>query len=181
MKQSRSLLSIVVVLAILLMAYANSQAIEVPVRTNAQVYFSPRGGCADAVVREIGKAKSEILVQAYSFTSKPIAAALIRAKKAGVHVEIMLDKSNRSARYSAADFTVHMGIQTCIDAHHAIAHNKIMIIDRETVITGSFNFTRAAEEHNAENLLILKSGELARVYLDNWYRHRQHSQPYQGR
>ena len=52
------------------------------------------------------------------------------------------------------------GIPTYIDDKHAIAHNKIMVIDRQTIITGSFNFTKAAEEKNAENLLILKSSEL---------------------
>ena len=134
-----------------------------------------------AIVREISKAKTEILVQAYSFTSRDIAKALVDAKKRGVHVDIILDKSNRSAKYSAGDFTAHMGITTYIDAEHAIAHNKIMVIDRETVITGSFNFTKAAEESNAENLLILKSKELAKAYIDNWNKHRQHSEEYQGR
>ena len=74
-----------------------------------------------------------------------------------------------------------MGIHTLIDAEHAIAHNKIMIIDKETVITGSFNFTKAAEEKNAENLLILKSKELAKLYIDNWNKHKKHSRDYKGR
>ncbi len=74
-----------------------------------------------------------------------------------------------------------MGIPTFIDAEHQIAHNKIMIIDRETVITGSFNFTKAAEEKNAENLLILKNKELAKIYIDNWNKHRKHSEEYMGR
>jgi phosphatidylserine/phosphatidylglycerophosphate/cardiolipin synthase-like enzyme len=60
-----------------------------------------------------------------------------------------------------------MGIPTFIDSVNGIAHNKIMIIEQETVITGSFNFTRAAEEYNAENLLIIRSKELAREYLGN--------------
>jgi phosphatidylserine/phosphatidylglycerophosphate/cardiolipin synthase-like enzyme len=64
---------------------------------------------------------------------------------------------------------------------HAIAHNKVMVIDRETVITGSFNFTRAAEEKNAENLLIIKSNDLARAYIDNWSKPRDHYEPYQAR
>jgi phosphatidylserine/phosphatidylglycerophosphate/cardiolipin synthase-like enzyme len=93
----------------------------------------------------------------------------------------ILDKSNRSQRYSAADFTHNMGIPTYIDAEHAIAHNKIMIIDKGTVITGSFNFTKSAEEKNAENLLILKNKELARVYSDNWNKHMKHSEEYTGR
>ncbi|MGO9379582.1 MAG: phospholipase D family protein [Dissulfurispiraceae bacterium] len=146
-----------------------------------QVYFSPGGGATDAIVNEIGKAKSEVLVQAYSFTSTPIAKALVYAHKRGVHVEMIIDKSQRSERYSSADFTAHAGIATYIDAQHAIAHNKIIIIDRETVITGSFNFTKAAEDKNAENLLILKSRDLAQLYIDNWQSHRKHSEEYMGR
>ena len=146
-----------------------------------RVYFSPHGGATNAIVDEIGSAKSEILIQAYSFTSKDITKALVDAHQRGVHIEIILDKSNLSAQYSAADFTAHMGIPTYIDAEHAIAHNKIIIIDGETVITGSFNFTRAAEEKNAENLLIIKSKELAKEYIDNWNKHKSHSQEYQGR
>ena len=131
---------------VLLLGCSNSQATELTLNnTPAQVYFSPNGGATDAVVKEAGRAKSEILVQAYSFTGKDIAKALVDAHKRGVHVEVILDKSDKSQKYSAADFTHNMGIPTYIDAQHAIAHNKIMIIDKETVITGSFNFTKAAE------------------------------------
>jgi phosphatidylserine/phosphatidylglycerophosphate/cardiolipin synthase-like enzyme len=73
------------------------------------------------------------------------------------------------------------GIRTYIDAEHQIAHNKIMVIDKETLITGSFNFTNSAEEKNAENLLILKNKELAKIYIDNWNGHRKHSEEYEGR
>ena len=170
-----------IVLIFLLLPYA-APAVDVTLHNApAQVYFSPDGGATDAIVNEIGKAKSEVLVQAYSFTSAPIARALVDAHKRGVHVEIILDKSQRSERYSSADFTAHAGIPTYIDAQHAIAHNKIMIIDGETVVTGSFNFTKAAEQKNAENLLILKSRELARLYIDNWQAHRKHSEEYIGR
>jgi phosphatidylserine/phosphatidylglycerophosphate/cardiolipin synthase-like enzyme len=173
---------VILLLVVLLFACSNTQATDLTLNnTPAQVNFSPRGGCTDAIVKEISKAKSEILVQAYSFTSKEIAKALVDANKRGVHTEIILDKSNRSQKYSAADFTVNMGIPTFIDAEHPIAHNKVIVIDRETVITGSFNFTKAAEEKNAENLLIVKSKELAKQYIDNWNRHKSHSQEYKGR
>ena len=110
----------------------------------ADVFFSPRGGATAAVVSEIGAAKSEILVQAYSFTSAPIAKALVDANKRGVKVVAVLDKSQRREKYTAADFLAHAGIPTYIYAVHAIAHNKIIIIDRSTMLTGSFNFTKAA-------------------------------------
>ena len=127
------------------------------------------------------QAKSEILIQAYSFTSAPIAKALIDAHKRGIKIEAILDKSNVTANYSSATYISNNGIPVYIDAAHAIAHNKIMIIDRETVITGSFNFTKAAEEKNAENLLIIKSKELAKTYLENWIKHKGHSYEYKRR
>jgi len=149
--------------------------------TTWEVYFSPNGGCTDAIVREVDKAKSTVLVQAYSFTSYKIAKALLDAHKRGVKVEVILDKSQRRDQYSSADFLANSGIPTKIDAGHAIAHNKVMIIDGETVITGSFNFTKAAEESNAENLLVIHDRKLAERYTKNWEDHARHSEVYVGR
>jgi phosphatidylserine/phosphatidylglycerophosphate/cardiolipin synthase-like enzyme len=147
----------------------------------AQVYFSPNGGCTNAIVQEIGGARQEILVQAYSFTSVPSAKALVDAFKRAVKVTAILDKSQRSERYTSAAFLANARIPTFIDDAHAIAHNKIMIIDQAIVVTGSFNFTKAAEQKNAENLLTLKSKDLAKLYMQNWQVHREHSEPYQPR
>jgi phosphatidylserine/phosphatidylglycerophosphate/cardiolipin synthase-like enzyme len=146
-----------------------------------EVYFSPNGGATEAIVREITAAKKSVLVQAYSFTSAPIAKALVEAFRRGVQVEAILDKSNRTANYSEADFLAHARIPTRIDSRHAIAHCKVMIIDGENVITGSFNFTKAAEQSNAENLLILRSQKLAAKYIEDFLHHRAHSEPYAGR
>jgi phosphatidylserine/phosphatidylglycerophosphate/cardiolipin synthase-like enzyme len=90
------------------------------------VYFSPSGGATDAVVRELNAATTQVLVQAYSFTSAPIAKALLDAHKRGVRVQVILDKSQRSEKYSSADFLANQGVPTMIDANHAIAHNKVM-------------------------------------------------------
>lgn len=171
-----------VAIALLLILSGGSQAKEIILNNvPVQVYFSPGGECTNAIVGELNKAGKEILVQAYSFTSQPIAKALVEAHKRGVRTEIILDKSQRGANYSAADFTAHMGVPTYIDSAHAIAHNKVMVIDQETVITGSFNFTKAAEQRNAENILIIKSRELAKEYVDNWEKHKAHSEKYEGR
>jgi phosphatidylserine/phosphatidylglycerophosphate/cardiolipin synthase-like enzyme len=140
-----------------------------------EVYFSPQSGSTTAIVQEIDKARSEVLVQAYSFTSAEIAHALLKAHRRGIRVEVILDKSQKSQRYSSFTFLTNARIPTYIDANHAIAHNKIILIDRSVVITGSFNFTKAAEEKNAENLLIIRSKELTQLYLDNWLHHRDHS------
>ena len=148
---------------------------------SVEVFFSPNGGATDACVRAIGGAKKEIHVQAYSFTSLPIAKALVEAKRRGVAVFAILDKSQRSEKYSSADFVAHGGVVTWIDEKHAIAHNKIIIIDGVTVLTGSFNFTKAAESSNAENLLVIRDARLAERYLRNWAEHQAHAVPYGGR
>lgn len=147
-----------------------------------EVFFSPRGGATEAIVKEIGNAKKEILVQAYSFTSAPIASALVSAKKRGVIIEVVLDKSQRKERYTSATFVANAGIPTYIDGKHAIAHNKIMTIDQQTLITGSFNFSKAAEEKNAENLIIMKGNDLLiKQYIQNFNEHKGHSEVYQAR
>jgi phosphatidylserine/phosphatidylglycerophosphate/cardiolipin synthase-like enzyme len=150
-------LSVALILVLLLAAPATHAKSLILNNVPTQVYFSPNGGCTEAIVEEISNAQSEILVQAYSFTSTPIAKALVEAHKRGVKVEAILDKSQRTEKYSSATFLANSVIPTFIDARHAIAHNKIIVLDRDTVITGSFNFTRAAEEKNAENFLIIKS------------------------
>ncbi len=155
------------------------RALPLPAGASVQTCFSPGGGCTDVIVAALGEARQSIRVQAYSFTSAPIAQALVEAQRRGISTEIILDKSQVSERYSEADFTSRAGIPTFIDAEHAIAHNKVIIVDGSTVITGSFNFTKAAEERNAENLLILRNQpELAKRYLENYETHRPHSQPY---
>jgi phosphatidylserine/phosphatidylglycerophosphate/cardiolipin synthase-like enzyme len=145
------------------------------------VCFTPPENCTDQINKAIREARRSVHVQAYSFTSAPIAKALLEAKKRGVHVEVILDKSNRKDKYSVADFLTNQGIPAYIDDEHAIAHNKVMIIDGETVITGPFNFTKAAEERNAENLLILRDKALASRYLANWEMHREHAERYSRR
>jgi phosphatidylserine/phosphatidylglycerophosphate/cardiolipin synthase-like enzyme len=146
-----------------------------------EVYFSPHGGCTESIIRELNKAQITVLVQAYSFTSAPITKALLNAHKRGVKVEVILDKSQKTQKYSSATFLLNAGIPVKIDAKHAIAHNKVMIIDDETVITGSFNFTKKAEENNAENLLVIRDKELAEQYTKNWQEHEKHSEVYVGR
>src|SRR5437870_3674301 len=126
-----------------------------------EAYFTPPPGCADAVVKVLGEARSSVLVQAYSFTAAPIAKALVEAHRRGVRVDVILEKSQRSERYSSADFLGRAGVPVKIDAAHAVAHNKVMVVDGTTVITGSFNFTRAADEKNAENLLVIHDRAVA--------------------
>lgn len=144
------------------------------------VHFSPKGGCTETVVKHIRRARHEILLQAYSFTSKPIAEALVDAKGRGLQVDILLDRSNEQESYSELKDLLGEGLVPLIDAEHAIAHNKVLILDGATVVTGSFNFTHQAEAENAENLIVIQGHpELARAYRQNFLEHKAHSKPAQ--
>ena len=134
-----------------------------------EVAFSPKGGGAGIIIKAIEEAKKSVRVQAYSFTNADIAKALVEAKKRGVEVRIVLDKSQETEKYSSATFFANAGVPVRIDDDFAIAHSKVMILDEENVITGSFNFTKAAEEKNGENVLVMRGNkELAALYLQNW-------------
>jgi phosphatidylserine/phosphatidylglycerophosphate/cardiolipin synthase-like enzyme len=170
----------VVFLAILLLAPAILSDAQ---QAAWQVCFTPGQDCTGMVVQEIAAAQQRILVQAYSFTSVPILAALKAAHAQGVDVEVIVDKtstrqSKSGSRYSAATYLTNAGIPVWVDTRVAIAHNKVMVIDDAKVITGSFNFTMAAQNHNAENLLVIDDPTLARQYETNWKERQAVSQPY---
>ncbi len=139
------------------------------------LYFTPPADVAAAVIEVIDQSKTEVLVQAYGFTHNGIAQALLRAHARGVMVKVLLDaKTDTSNRY-VTDLLQAQQIPLKLDASHAIAHNKVIVVDGELVITGSFNFTNSAQTRNAENLLVLKSTGLADSYKANWQTHWNHS------
>ncbi len=160
----------------------------VPVGTGSlKVYFSPHGGATRAIVRAINAAQKQILVLAYAFTSQPIIHALVLAKHRGVQVIVVLDKSHiEHKRYygryrpdPAITAFRESGIPMYIDEKHAIAHNKVMLIDHNTIITGSFNFTYAAANYNAENMLVIRNMPQLFAQYDARFKHLEHiSFPY---
>ena len=161
---------------------AGSSSPDAGLDSRAAVYFSPNGGCTDAVVAELNAARHDIELQGYTFTSRPIASALISAHHRGVHVTLVLDAVATSEHRAEAQFIIRAGIPVYLDSKHAIAHNKVILIDAHTLITGSFNFTTAAEEDHAENLLILHDQpRLQSAYEDNFRRHLEHSERFDER
>ncbi|WP_124948657.1 phospholipase D family nuclease [Sulfuriferula thiophila] len=147
-----------------------------------QVAFTPGDDAAGLIMQAIRHARKQILVQAYSFTHIGIADALIRAHQRGIEVLVIAD-SQQSERIptSLIRQLAAAGIPVLMDSEHLSAHNKVMIIDADNhpvVITGSYNFTHAAQFTNAENLLVLHDNPgIADAYRNNWQRHREHSLP----
>ncbi|MFN4191118.1 MAG: phospholipase D-like domain-containing protein, partial [Pseudothermotoga sp.] len=131
-------IGLLLLLLFLLLAYG----FEVQV---VEIHFSPSGGCTQAIIKQIDRAQREIKIMIYSFTSQSIATALLQAFNRGIHVEIIIDEGNDKSRYSQTPFLRQNGIMVYVDGKEAIHHNKVIIIDQRIVITGSFNFSKAAE------------------------------------
>ncbi len=143
--------------------------------------FTPGDDAAGLIVRTIDAARTQVLVQTFSFTHREIAEALVRAHERGVDVQVIADREQTNSLDSKAmQRLVDGGLAVLADAEHAAAHNKVMIVDthgkRPAVITGSFNFTFAAQYRNSENVLVLRDNlDLVRAYFDNWQEHRRHA------
>lgn len=145
-----------------------------PPSPKIEVAFSPHGGCTERVVKLLNRAERTIHIQAYSFTSRPIGDAILRAHNRNVKVQIILDRSDEKSKSLLSEMR-DGHVPTFIDARHPIAHNKLIIVDSHLVETGSFNFTKQAES-NAENCLIIDDEEIAKQYMANWNTHKEHSE-----
>jgi phosphatidylserine/phosphatidylglycerophosphate/cardiolipin synthase-like enzyme len=165
------------------------QALELPgpsmepaATATVRAVFTPGDDVAAQVVAAIAGARRQVLVQAYSFTHEGIARALLDAHRRGVEVMLIADREQTEAMaHGMVTGLARAGIAVWLDGEHLSAHNKVMVIDVGTpdavVITGSFNFTRAAQYKNAENVIFISGSEaLARAFAQNWQRHLAHSQ-----
>lgn len=137
-------------------------------KSTLRICFSPEGHCTDKIVDAINSAQSSVFVAAYTFTCPRISEALRDAYKKGVDVKLLIDKSQLKEKYSQLPFLLEEGIPVFIDPAEGLAHNKTMILDDRWVLTGSFNWTRAANSKNAENLLFIDDPSLAQIYKENW-------------
>jgi phosphatidylserine/phosphatidylglycerophosphate/cardiolipin synthase-like enzyme len=150
----------------------------IPAQGSLQVAFTPWDDAEALLLETLGRARREILVQAYLLTSRPIAASLIAAKQRGLEVNVLADANQHadnpaSLLASLAD----KGIPVWLETRYRNAHNKVMVIDDGTqdvvVVTGSYNFTRSAQRMNSENLLLIRGNlALAHRFRKNWERHR---------
>ena len=150
-----------------------------------QYAFTPGERADGLIIAAIAAARQQILVQAFSFTHRRIAQALLSARSRGVEVVVIADQQQTHAiETSVVRHLAEGGVQVLLDAHHASAHNKVMVIDADSadcaVVTGSYNFTQAAQFNNAENVVVLRSNvQLCEAFRGNWRRHKAHALPFQ--
>lgn len=149
-----------------------------------ELAFTPGDRADQIIIDSIRSARKQVLVQAFSFTHKGIAQALIAAHQRGIDVQLISDEAQieRMERSQIPALSL-AGLPVFVDAVHDSAHDKVMLIDPQSaeavIMTGSFNFTHAAQHRNAENLLVFRGNpQLTLAYLGNWKRHRAHAHPF---
>jgi len=185
MRSSRHLAPILFAVALA----APAPALQPPVAPitatgSVQYAFTPGDRADNMIIDAIDRAKKQLLVQAFSFTHRRIAEALIKANNRGVEVVVIADhQQTYQIDTSVIGKLAGAGVPVLLDPEHVSAHNKIMIIDADSpdcaVITGSYNFTHAAQYKNAENVLMVRDNPpLCAAYRRNWNRHKSHSRPF---
>lgn len=139
-------------------------------QATVHTYFSPEGGGMQAAANLINQAKFRVFIAAYSFTSPVIAQAIRNAHRNGVDVKVVLDWSNRKAKYSIANFLTNAGVDVHINDKYAIMHHKFIIADDKLAL-GSMNFSRGGELRNAENFNIFSGApDLTEAYVKEFNR-----------
>ena len=143
---------------------------------SVDIAFTPGDRIDRLIVGEIDQSRHEVVMLAYSFTDRAIARALVRAHQRGVAVQVIADREQARAlpQNVLADLAAG-GVDVWLDGRFQAAHNKVIVIDADaphaTTITGSYNFTIAAQRSNAENVIVLRDNPaVARAYRDNWSR-----------
>jgi phosphatidylserine/phosphatidylglycerophosphate/cardiolipin synthase-like enzyme len=130
--------------------------------------FAPSGNIEPAIVSVIDDAKKDVVVAMYLFTSRPLAEALVRAKARGVDVRVVLDKDQKSQRHGKYGDLKKGGVGVRVMAMGKSSegvqlrfHHKFVVVDGQTLETGSYNWTTQADEENWENAVIFRSKPLA--------------------
>jgi phosphatidylserine/phosphatidylglycerophosphate/cardiolipin synthase-like enzyme len=135
---------------------------------DVEVFFSPGGDARGAIQQAVGAAQDSILIAMYTFTDFQLSQALLDARGRGVKVLVYLDRSQATMRHSQARALAAAGIALRISSNPRIMHNKFAILDDAVVITGSYNWTKAAGDDNDENLLIVRNAEIAARYREQF-------------
>lgn len=138
--------------------------------THINAYFSPEDNINRILQKRIKSARRSIHFMVFSFTSDGIGEAIIERYRRGIQVFGILERSGTKSRYSEYIKMRLEGIPVKLDRNRYKMHHKVLIIDEKILITGSYNFSQAANRVNDENILIIYNEDIAREYLKEFYR-----------
>ena len=150
-------------------AAVEARGLELP-DGRLEVYFAPEDGAARRIVELIEGARQSVVFLAFALTSEEIAGALAAKAAEGVEVRGVMDAGQAGNLGSRDQELLQAGVEVRLDGNPDRMHHKVIVIDGEIVITGSYNFSRSAETHNDENLIVLHDPAAAAAYLEEFER-----------
>lgn len=133
-------------------------------------YFAPEDKPIAHIAARLEKAQTSIDFMAYAFTDDDLGQILRDRARAGVKVRGVFEKSGSETPYSEYAVLKKAGLDVWQDGNPYLMHHKVFILDGQTVILGSFNFSRNANESNDENLLIVDDAGLAQAFAAEFER-----------
>ncbi len=138
--------------------------------TIIKTLFAPENSVEDAIIEELAHSKERIFFMAFCFTSKPIFNILLTKHNDGISISGIIEDRMKNLQGSVYDNLVKHSIEVKLDENRHFMHHKVLIIDDETVITGSYNFTRSANRKNDENILIITNPNIVDIYRKEYQR-----------
>lgn len=138
--------------------------------SDINAYFSPEDNIERIIIKRIEKAKKSIHFMAFSFTSDGIGEAMIEKYKKGVAVTGIFERRGTRGGHSEYTKMKLEGLPVRLDHNRGAMHHKVIVIDGERVIMGSYNYSRNANRYNDENIMIIDNREIAGRYLAEFKR-----------
>lgn len=138
---------------------APTEQIPLPGGATVQAFFSPAGHGREAVVAEVKDAKKRIQFLTFSLTDVETGDAMVERFKSGVKIQGIFDRWLAAGQYSLFDKFKGAKLDVRKDGNEALMHHKVMVIDDDTVITGSYNYSQNAEANNNEAFLIFRKAK----------------------
>jgi phosphatidylserine/phosphatidylglycerophosphate/cardiolipin synthase-like enzyme len=129
-----------------------------------EVYFSPQDGISQHLAGLVSKASQSIDILAYTFTLEPLAESIKAQAAAGVKIRGVFEKEQLESEGNDYPLFLQAGYDVHLDGNPGLMHHKVIIIDGKIVVSGSYNFTRSADEKNDENLLIIYDPQIAALF-----------------
>jgi phosphatidylserine/phosphatidylglycerophosphate/cardiolipin synthase-like enzyme len=132
--------------------------------TSVQNYFTPEDDTRGAIIAEMAKATNEIAMMAFSFADRAMTDAIRDALKRGVKAIVLLDSGLAKHPGANTKELEEMGANVRMSPGVRL-HHKVIVIDRETVVLGSANFSASGFDKNDENVLIVRAPNFAQAML----------------
>lgn len=151
-----------------------------PLPKGSDAFFSPGDTCRNVIIKQISSAITRVQICVFTISDDRITDAILTSFKKGVEIKIITDNDKSEDEGSDIARFAKLGIPVKMDTTPNHMHHKFMVTDEQTLITGSYNWTRSAARYNHENILLTQDGGAVKSYLKEFEQLWKVMKPYNG-